>query len=401
MDKVNIADDTLVVAAGHICLDVIPDLTELTGERLARLLQPGRLSVVGPVQLSTGGAASNTGLIFNRLGIPAQIMGKVGDDLFGAVVHRIIEKQAPGRSSGMISDPQAHTSYTVIINPPGVDRIFLHFPGANDTFRAEDVQYDVVQRASLFHFGYPPLMEQIYQGEGQELVEMMRRVKALGVTTSLDMAFPDPQMPVGQAPWRVILERVLPWVDIFLPSLEETLFMLRKETYRDLAEGAPGGDLLAVTPPELVSELGGELLSLGAKMAGIKLGYRGMYLRTASGEVLTGMGRAAPTRVGEWECRELWAPCFKVQVAGATGSGDATIAGFLSGLLRGLSAEQALRAAAAVGACNVEAPDALSGIQPWQATLERIAAGWEQISAGLENSSWIYHPATLVYQKRN
>jgi hypothetical protein len=31
------------------------------------------------------------------------------------------------------------TSYTIAISPPGVDRTFLHCPGANQTFRADDV----------------------------------------------------------------------------------------------------------------------------------------------------------------------------------------------------------------------------------------------------------------------
>ncbi len=51
----------------------------------------------------------------------------------------------------------------------------------------------------------------------------------------------------------------------------------------------------------------------------------------------------------------MWAPCFDVEVVGTTGSGDATIAGFLSALLRDASPEEAMTMAVAVGACNVEA----------------------------------------------
>ncbi len=68
------------------------------------------------------------------------------------------------------------------------------------------------------------------------------------------------------------------------------------------------------------------------------------------------------------------------------GSGDSTIAGFLAGLLRGLSPEAAVTAAVAVGACNVEAADTLSGLRSWEETMARVAAGWErhplEISAG-------------------
>jgi sugar/nucleoside kinase (ribokinase family) len=87
---------------------------------------------------------------------------------------------------------------------------------------------------------------------------------------------------------------------------------------------------------------------------------------------MAGIGRAAPLSPQDWADRELWSPCFRVAVAGTTGAGDATIAGLLSGLLRGMSAEESLTAAVGVGACNVEAPDALSGVRTWEATQERI-----------------------------
>jgi len=63
-------------------------------------------------------------------------------------------------------------------------------------------------------------------------------------------------------------------------------------------------------------------------------------------------------------------------VIGTTGAGDATIAGFLAALLRDLPPDEAMNAALAVGACNVEAADALSGIRSWCETLQRINAGW-------------------------
>jgi sugar/nucleoside kinase (ribokinase family) len=87
---------------------------------------------------------------------------------------------------------------------------------------------------------------------------------------------------------------------------------------------------------------------------------------------------------------ELWAPCFKVAVAGTTGSGDATIAGFLAGLLRDLPVEQALTMATAVGACNVEAADALSGIRTWEETSWRLACGWERLPLVLESPGWLF-----------
>ena len=180
----------------------------------------------------------------------------------------------------------------------------------------------------------------------------------------------------------------LPHVDIFLPSIEEILVMLRRETYERMCAEAPDGDILPAVTPELLFDISGELLTLGAKIVGLKLGYRGFYLRTAGGAVLQAMGRARPSDAAAWADRELWAPCFKVDVVGTAGSGDATIAGFLSALLRDMTPEQAVNAAVAVGACNVEAADTLSGVRSWDETLRRMAAGWPRRSESVTAPGW-------------
>src|SRR2546430_15393183 len=123
---------------------------------------------------------------------------------------------------------------------------------------------------------------------------------------------------------------------------------------------------------------------MGAKIVGLKAGHRGLYLCTADAATLAQMGRGQPTKLKTWANRELWAPCFATQVIGTTGSGDATIAGFLMGLLRGMTPEETLRAACAVGACNVEAVDALSGIRSWPESIERISAGWPRLPVALD-----------------
>src|SRR5258708_36730341 len=98
------------------------------------------------------------------------------------------------------------------------------------------------------------------------------------------------------------------------------------------------------------------------------------------------MGRCRVADGAAWSDRELWAPCFAAQVAGTTGSGDATIAGFLAGLLQGMGPGETMLTACAVGACSIEAVDALSGIRSWPETAERIAAGWARIPLALNGS---------------
>jgi sugar/nucleoside kinase (ribokinase family) len=375
-------------------LDVIPDLSAGTEDQVAVLFQPGNLSLVGPVTFSTGGAVSNTGLALHRLGIRTRLMGKVGDDQFGQAIRQIVEAHGPGLTSGMVADATTASSYTVIISPPGVDRIFLHHPGANDVFSADDVRYDVVAGARLFHFGYPPLMKRMYEDGGAQLTEIFRRVKGMGVTTSLDMAIPDVSSEAGRVDWAAILGSVMEYVDIFLPSIEESLLMLRRETYEALWDQAGGPAFLGLVTAELLSDLGRQLLEMGAKIVGFKLGHRGFYVRTAGSAAIADLGAARPPDPDDWADKELWAPVFEVDVVGTTGAGDATIAGFLSALLRGMSLEDAVTAAVAVGASNVEAADALGGVRSWEDTWRRVRAGWPRRNLDLGAPGWRHDAVT-------
>ena len=377
------------VVAGHLCLDIIPDFAgDPDTEQFT--IRPGRLMPVGPAVIATGGAVSNTGLALHRLGIHTCLMGIVGDDLFGQAVRQVVSDIDPRLADGVSTRQDLFTSYTIIIDPAGQDRSFLHCPGANDTFSARDVDYRALARARLFHFGYPPVMRCMYENGGFELVEMFSRARQTGVTTSLDMAFPDPDSPAGCADWRGILAATLPYVDLFLPSIEEALSMWRRADFDRLARAAFQGNILPLIDAELLSALACELLDLGPKVVALKLGDRGLYLRTADVSRWETMGRAGPREPISWAGRELWAPCFRVDVAGTTGAGDAIIAGFLAALLRDMPPESALRVATAVGACNVEAPDALSGLRSWEDTLRRIEEGWPACSLDVSAAGWHY-----------
>jgi sugar/nucleoside kinase (ribokinase family) len=387
-----------VVVAGLICLDVHPDLRGVGRKPFEDIFLPGHLISSGPVSYSTGGAVANTGLALNRLGVVTRLVGKIGNDLFGQAVSQVVASHGRHLMKGLVVDASTNTSYTIIIDYPGVDRIFMHYPGANDTFRASDVPYGLLRKARLFHFGYPPLMQSIYADEGAQLKAIFRRARHTGVTTSLDMAFPDPSSAAGQADWHSILKSALPWVDIFIPSAEEILFLLRNETYQELRRSANGVDILPLITPQLLSDVGRELIGMGAKIVGLKLGYRGLYLRTARQEQLRTLGRARPSVPEAWAGKEFWAPCFKVEVAGTTGSGDATISGFLAALLRDLPLETAVTLAVAVGACNVEATDALSGVLPWDETLQRVARGWEHCALDLSTPGWQFDQTNGIWR---
>ena len=170
---------------------------------------------------------------------------------------------------------------------------------------------------------------------------MYRQAKASGLTTSMDPGMPDPAGPAGKVDWKGVLAALLPDVDVFMPSADELLYMLNPDRFGQ-------GDNL---PPEELHRLGDTLIGMGAAVSAIKLGKRGMYIRTASQKRLATMGASKPADLQAWADREMWFPIYKEdKFMGATGAGDASIAAFLTALMRGQSLREAGFFAAAVGA---------------------------------------------------
>lgn len=384
------------VVAGHLCLDLTPDFAAHERRALDELLRPGRLVNIGGVTIATGGAVSNTGLNLVRLGVRTRLLAKIGDDPLGGLAQDCLRRHGHG-GEGLVVVPGEQTSYTVVLAPPGVDRIFLHNPGANDTFGAADVSADGLRGASLFHLGYPPLMRRLYLNAGAEVIEIFRHVKAQGLTTSLDMSLPDPESESGRAPWRTILERLLPLVDLAQLSAEEAMFMMDRPRFERLRAQASGAEPMAVYGLEEITWLGEEMLRLGAGLAVVKCGAQGLYLRTASGGRLAALGGATPA--GEWAARELFEEIYSVpRVVSATGAGDAAIAGFLAAFLRGLPPEQCLKTACSVGAQCVQAHDALSGVGGWSETCSLIRDWPKTPSSWRFGPGWRYDAGARVWR---
>jgi sugar/nucleoside kinase (ribokinase family) len=354
-----------VVAAGHLCLDMFPRFeTEIATGRIGDILRPGTLVNMGGMAFGTGGAVSNTGIAMKIFGCHVAFVAKVGDDPLARITREVIQKH--GSTEGLSVSPGSDSSYSVILAPPNIDRIFLHCPGANDAFTSADINMKVVSKARLFHFGYPTLMRSMFADGGDELTRILKMARAAGLTVSLDTSLPDPTSPAGKADWRRIYEKALPHVDLFLPSIEETFYTLHPEEYLRRKEQAGGQELIDYIRPEEFSRFAEEYLALGCRIAVIKAGHNGWYVKTSGRQRLQELGRARPADPAAWADRELWCPAFVVEkIASAAGSGDSSIAGFLTALLKGHSLEECLKLANAAGAMNLRALDTLSGLPYW------------------------------------
>ncbi len=387
-----------VIVAGTIGLDIRPDLSKVPEGQFHTLLQPGKLIRVDGVGLTVGGAVGSAGLALHRLGTPVRLVGKVGMDPFGNVVGSLLAEVDKALAQDLVRDPSGATSYSIILNPPGFDRTFLHAPGVNDMFYASDLPRATLKEADLFHFGYPALMRSVYRGGGGELVSILQRVRREGLTTSLDFSLPDLSSAAARVDWPELLANSLPQVDLFVPSFEELVFMLDRETF-DSLNAEPDRPLQEAATPELLDRLSAEVLSYGVAALLVKLGPRGAYLRTAGAQAWEKGGRGLDGLGRDWQGRELWAPAFKVDLAGTTGAGSAASAGFLSSILRGESPETALRMANAAGAACLEGGTAREGVGPWEELRDRAQAGWETLPLDLAAEGWRKEEKNGLWEK--
>jgi len=365
-----------VIVAGHICIDITPVFPNRIIQNIGEVLKPGKLIEMGRAEVSTGGAVANTGLAMKILGADVTLMGKLGTDEFGDMICSILDKH--GAASGMIRSGEVSTSYSVVLAVPGIDRIFLHNPGANNHFHTEDIADEMLKDADLFHFGYPTLMKSMYENNGFELLELFKKVKSFGCATSLDLSSVDPDTDAGKADWKAILSSVIPYVDFFVPSVEELCYMIDRERFDEWQRRAEGRDITEVLNQDNdIKPLAEKCMELGAKVLLLKCGKKGMYFCTADKKTMESIGEKARPDVSAWADRVIFEKSYiPDRVLSGTGAGDTSIAAFLTAMLNGETPEMSLHLAAATGACCVAAYDALSGLKSMYELKDKIEAGW-------------------------
>ena len=299
------------------CIGVM--LADVVGRPVEALPERGKLSLVERIELHVGGNAANTGLALAKLGVETALLGKVGRDGFGDFV--VQSFAAAGiDTGGVVRDSAAATSATIVVGHGDGERSFLHYPGTNATLTLADLDFERVFRSKIVHVAGAFLMPAF---DGLPTAELLQRAQAAGVLTSLDTSWD------ARGLWMQTLRPCLPYLDYFLPSYEEA---------RMLADGL-----------ENPADIARVFLDAGAKCVGIKLGERGCYVHSQSGE-------------------GVLLPAYSVPVVDTLGAGDAFLAGFLTGVLRGWNLEECARFGTAVGASCVQALGATTGIRTFEAT---------------------------------
>lgn len=284
-------------------------------------------------KLSFGGDALNEAVALTRLGVPVQLVSKVGDDEAGAQVQAFL--QANGVATGAIKQERGLTTgiNIVLVDEKG-ERHFLTNPnGSLRKLSLEDVEpyveetADIVSFASMF---VSPMLDI------PAMESLFKHVKSKpGRILVADMTKPKCGEKLED------LKDLLPYIDYFLPNEAEVAL------------------LTGVKDPYVNAGL---LVEAGASCAVIKCGGRGCLIRTSK------------------ECIEI--PAYPVEkVVDTTGAGDCFAAGFLWGLSQGFCLEECGRLACAVASCTVEHMGATEGIRSMEEVRQRMAfiSGWSEL----------------------
>jgi sugar/nucleoside kinase (ribokinase family) len=286
-------------------------VTDHLSTPIAHLPAAGELVAVDELVLNIGGGAANTAVGLSRLGVPAAVCARVGDDVFGRFATETLVVNGVDVRALKV-DPQRTTSQTLIINVRGEDRRFIHAIGANLGFVTTDLDDVLATPPRVLYIGYFLLLPGL---DAAGLAERFAAARAKGTRTVLDVALP------GPGDYLESLRVVLPHTDVFLPNSDEAALIL--------------GETDPVRQAQAFHDLGARRVVI-----------------TRGNEGAVAVSDALRVRLGS----------YPVPFVDGSGGGDAFVSGYIAGLLDDLPELDCLKLASAVGASCVRAVGTTAGI---------------------------------------
>ncbi|MDF1549983.1 MAG: carbohydrate kinase family protein [Bacteroidales bacterium] len=363
------------VVAGYTCVDLIPDLKKHQhSNNISDFFKPGKIIEIGGMDFVLGGVVPNTGIAMKKFGSKVFLNGLIGNDFIGKTAESQLARY--GATEGMVVSKEGKTAFSIVIAPPGVDRIFLESPGCNQDFDITHINFEMVSKARLFHFGYPPLMRQFFLDNGRKLIKMYSKIQKMGVVTSLDFSLPDPESESGKVNWQEILDNTLPFVDIFVPSLEELMRVMMPQKFLEIQAACENSDFEDEVPFQLVRELGKQMITLGVSILLIKMGKRGVYLCTGDiSQVNKKLGNTLQNK--HWTNQEILCNSYTAEhskIKNASGAGDIAIAAFLTSILNADNPGTAIKYAAIAGRDSLYCQNIFKGMTSWEELTHKISS---------------------------
>lgn len=311
-----------------------PDLITF-GESMALFMAPDYkgLDQTRSLEQTFGGAESNLAIGAARLGTQVGWFGALGEDPFGLSILKTIRGEGVDVSRARLV-PGEQTGLMFRDNPGGKLSVYYYRKhSAASRMKPEDLDADYIRGSKMLHV--TGITCAISETARETLLAAVRIAKEAGVKVSFDPNLRLKLWSIEEA--RRVLLPIAEQADYFLPGYDE--LQLLYDTQDEQAIWAELSKLSAVS---------------------IVKGY---------GESTVVMENGQRTEV----------PFFKAEkVVDTVGAGDGFCAGFLTGLLQGKPAAEAVRIGSICGSIVVQ------GRGDWEATPD-----WQAVERLLEDRKWI------------
>lgn len=278
---------TSAIVFGSINMDLVAQTSRLPvpGETLR-----GQSFVTAP-----GGKGANQAVAIARLGIPTQMVGRVGGDNFGRELLQSLQTAGVNTDNVLVDDATSSGVAAIAVDDRGENQIII-VPGANGRVDETDVE----RLKNLLPGGVLLLQFEI---PISAVILAARAARLAGVKVILD-----------PAPAQEIPSELYPLVDIITPNETEA------------------GQLVgfAVNDADTAAKAADVLLQRGVESAIVKLGAKGALCAT--------------------KAETFFTPAFAVTAVDTVAAGDAFNGGLAVALVEGLDLRQAVVWGAATGA---------------------------------------------------
>ncbi len=308
-----------VACVGILVADVIV-------KPVCEMPKKGILSPVDSIELFSGGNAMTASINLRKMGMSSAIIGMVGDDMFGEFLKSCLTKNDVPLS-GLKTTKDAQTSASTLLISPEGERSFWHCVGANGIFSNSDIDMDIIKNSKTVFVTGTYLLNTF---DGKKTAEFLKECKNLGKTTALDVCWDH------KGKWGELLYDAMPYIDIFMPSIDEAREIAKETEVEKMAE---------------------KFFSLGVKSVVIKCGSDGCYVQESKDK----KGYMIPA-------------CKGVKAVDTTGAGDSFCSGFLAAYSKGNDFETCARFGNATGAHCVMERGATTGIKSYDEIYEFMCA---------------------------
>lgn len=333
---------------------------DLYGEQIG-----GRLEDMASFAKYVGGSPTNTAVGAARLGLRAGLITRVGDDHFGRFLVEELQREGVV-TDGVLTDPDRLTAVAVlgIRSPESFPLIFYRENCADMALTAEDIEPAFLARAGALLVNGTHLSQPGVFTASLRAAEMM---KAQGGRVIFDIDY-----------------RPVLW-GLASKANGEDRFVASEHVTRRLQQILPLCDLIVGTEEE-VHILGGVSDTVDALRA----------IRAQSDALLVckrGPGGcvAFPGAIPDALDHGVSSRGFPIEVFNVLGAGDAFMAGFLRGWLRGLALESCCEIANACGALVVSRHGCAPAMASWDELQAYLSGRWParlRDSVELEQIHW-------------